>query len=177
MPQARGQPICRLTSQHCAACGTAPRPLQQCKADTFHSAQTHPELDLGFDYMQTFLGSRWPEELGPEWANTCLDFQAKTHKVAVMVLEALAIALHMDVQPFLEVGFRAVSNSIWTVGPFTHTCYPRFRTRTRRLGVVHRFLTIKADRHCRLLSSTHPMHVACSALCTTAKQYDWQLQV
>ena len=67
--------------------------------------------------MQKFLGSRWPEELGPEWASTCLDFQAKTHKVAVMVLEALATALHMDVQPFLEVCFRASSNSTWAFWP------------------------------------------------------------
>ena len=112
---------------------------------TYSTQHKHPVLDLGFGYTQTFLGSRWPEELGPEWANTCLDFQAKTHKVAVMVLEALAIALHMDVQPFLGVGFSAFSNSIWTVGPSRHTCYPRFCTRSRRLGVVHRFLTIKVD--------------------------------
>ena len=58
---------------------------------------------------QKFLGSRWPDELGSEWAHTCLDFQAKTHKVALMVLEALAIALQLDVEPFLEVCRTAVN--------------------------------------------------------------------
>ena len=62
----------------------------------------------GLPDVQKFLGSRWPDELGSEWAHTCLDFQAKTHKVALMVLEALAIALQLDVEPFLEVCRTAV---------------------------------------------------------------------
>ena len=42
----------------------------------------------------------------------CLDFQAKTHKVALMVLEALALALHMDVRPFLEVSLLSLFLSL-----------------------------------------------------------------
>ena len=43
---------------------------------------------------QTFLGSRWPPELGQRWADACLAFQAKTHRVALLIIEALALALH-----------------------------------------------------------------------------------
>ena len=43
--------------------------------------------------VQAFLGSRWPAELGQRWADACLRFQAKTHRVALAILGALALAL------------------------------------------------------------------------------------
>ena len=46
--------------------------------------------------VQKFLGSRWPTELGQEWAEKCLAFQRKTHTVAQMMLEALALVLRQE---------------------------------------------------------------------------------
>ena len=52
---------------------------------------------------QEFLGSRWPEELGEDWKQLSLDFQAKTHEVALKLLRAVAITLGRDEHYFDEV--------------------------------------------------------------------------
>ena len=53
--------------------------------------------------LQEFLGSRWPQELGESFKDRSLDFQAKTHNVAVKLLRALAISLGRDEDEFAEV--------------------------------------------------------------------------
>ncbi len=53
--------------------------------------------------MQKFLGSHWPEELGEAWKQQSLDFQAKTHEVALKILRAMALALCRDEYEFVEV--------------------------------------------------------------------------
>lgn len=51
----------------------------------------------GYDVKeQKFLGSKWPEELGDEWKDLSLEFQARTHEVALKILQALALALGRD---------------------------------------------------------------------------------
>lgn len=53
--------------------------------------------------MQKFLGSHWPEELGDAWKEQSLDFQAKTHEVALKILRAMALALGRNEYEFVEV--------------------------------------------------------------------------
>lgn len=53
--------------------------------------------------MQKFLGSRWPEQLGDSWKQQSLDFQAKTHEVALKILRAMALSLGRDEYEFIEV--------------------------------------------------------------------------
>ena len=55
--------------------------------------------------MQEFLGSRWPAELGEAWKQQSLDFQAKTHEVALKLLRAIAISLGRDEYEFIEVNY------------------------------------------------------------------------
>lgn len=53
--------------------------------------------------VQKFLGSSWPEQLGQEWQDLNLEFQYRTHEVALKLLQAMAVALGRDEQQFLEV--------------------------------------------------------------------------
>lgn len=54
-------------------------------------------------HTQKFLGSRWPEQLGDSWKQQSLDFQAKTHEVALKILRAMALSLGRDEYEFIEV--------------------------------------------------------------------------
>lgn len=56
--------------------------------------------------MQEFLGSSWPPELGDAWKEQSLNFQAKTHEVALKILRAMALALGRDEYEFVEVGMQ-----------------------------------------------------------------------
>ncbi len=53
--------------------------------------------------LQKFLGSSWPTELGDSWKEQSLEFQAKTHEVALKILRAMALALGRDEYEFVEV--------------------------------------------------------------------------
>ena len=53
--------------------------------------------------LQKFLGSSWPEKLGTEWKERNLDFQAKTHEVAIKLLRAMAWSLGRDEHEFVKV--------------------------------------------------------------------------
>ena len=53
--------------------------------------------------LQKFLGSSWPTELGNSWKEQSLEFQAKTHQVAMKILRAMALALGRDEYEFVEV--------------------------------------------------------------------------
>ncbi|KAK9908386.1 hypothetical protein WJX75_007121 [Coccomyxa subellipsoidea] len=51
----------------------------------------------GYDLKrQRFRGEEWPEVLGKEWVATVLGFQKKVHRVSVIILKALFIALGRD---------------------------------------------------------------------------------
>lgn len=60
-------------------------------------------LNRGAVGLQKFLGSRWPEELGEGWRDLNLEFQERTHEVALKILRALAIALGRDEHYFDDV--------------------------------------------------------------------------
>lgn len=53
--------------------------------------------------VQKFLGESWPEELGAEWKDRSLAFQAKTHEVSVQLLRAMALALGRNEYEFVKV--------------------------------------------------------------------------
>ncbi|CAL5229196.1 g12477 [Coccomyxa viridis] len=51
----------------------------------------------GYDVKaQKFAGEEWPEVLGEEWRRTALDYQAKVHRVAIIILKAIFIGLGRD---------------------------------------------------------------------------------
>ncbi|KAK9803831.1 hypothetical protein WJX73_004943 [Symbiochloris irregularis] len=55
----------------------------------------------GYDVrQQKFLGERWPTELGEEWKQLSLRYQAQVHQVALQLLRALAISLGRDEHEF-----------------------------------------------------------------------------
>ena len=62
--------------------------------------------------LQKFLGSSWPTELGDSWKEQSLEFQAKTHQVAMKILRAMALALGRDEYEFVEVCSTYANNSI-----------------------------------------------------------------
>ncbi len=62
--------------------------------------------------LQKFLGSSWPTELGNSWKEQSLDFQAKTHEVALKILRAMALALGRNEYEFVEVCLIYANNNI-----------------------------------------------------------------
>lgn len=62
--------------------------------------------------MTDFLVSSWPTELGNSWKEQSLEFQAKTHEVALKILRAMALALGRDEHEFVEVCFMYANNNI-----------------------------------------------------------------
>ena len=62
--------------------------------------------------LQKFLGSSWPTELGKSWKEQSLEFQAKTHQVALKILRAMALALGRDEYEFVEVCSMFAHNNI-----------------------------------------------------------------
>jgi len=62
--------------------------------------------------LQKFLGSSWPTELGDSWKEQSLEFQAKTHEVALKILRAMALALGRDEYEFVEVCSMYANNNL-----------------------------------------------------------------
>ncbi|PSC76470.1 presenilin isoform B [Micractinium conductrix] len=58
----------------------------------------------GYNFKeQAFDGKQWPEDLGAEFRSVSLDFQAKTHAVAIKILKSLWIGLGRDPADLNEV--------------------------------------------------------------------------